>query len=138
MTRHRLAHLLLVPVAAVLVGCGTETAPPVPAPSSPAASVSAPAPGGSIDVGRVPAGRELAVFKAALAQRQMTLGANDAETETYARLVCQQLDAGVPTMVLAEDVRAGTGFDPTDTGFVIGAASGTYCPQHLQRLSSGG
>ncbi len=145
MTRRlRRAAPLAVLAAAALIGCGTSgpPAPPVTPPQAAPASQAAPAApgpsaGGTLTIPRIPAERQDEAFRAALDKQRLAVGATPVETSRYGRTICSQLDAGQPVDQLIGDVQAGTGFPPSQVGYVIGAAAACYCPQNLSKLPTG-
>lgn len=133
--RLRRAGLLAVLAAAALTACGTDPPPAPPAP--PAAPAPGPTAGGTLSIPRIPAERQDEAFRTALATQRLTVGATPEETSRYGRTICTQLDSGQPAEQLIGDVQAGTRFQPSQVGYVIGAAAACYCPQNLSKLPTG-
>lgn len=126
--------LPFVAAMAVLVGCGDPN--PLASPPAPSASAPTTAAGDTTDVPRVPVGPRFETFQEAMNQRGVEFGADDTQTAEYAYAVCAGLEAQVPLEEMVEGIRTRTGLSPSDTGFVIGAAASSFCPQHLARLTA--
>lgn len=129
--------LLLVALAGPLwlaIGCSSPPAPPAPPPQSPpqsqppaaAATTSSPAPGPTLQ-------QQDQRFLTALKQRSIA-GPGAADGRQYALAICARLDANASVDEMVIDVRGDTGLNLNDTGYVIGVATGVYCPRNVSKL----
>lgn len=123
---HRSLHVLVVlpVVAALAAGCGAR---PPGAPTAVAAVAGAEAP-----VPTAVPGTAEAAYLDALAVRGLS-GRDHAGTPEQGREICAALDGGQSVVAVAEALEASTSLVASDRGFVIGAATSAFCPQHREK-----
>lgn len=120
--------------------CAGPAAPAPPAASAPPAATSSPntaagqAAAAPQTPPNIPVGQQDDAFMAALQRNHLDPGSAD-QASQLGHGVCRELDANVPIDQLVNDVQTSAATTSLqDTGYVIGAATGVYCPQNLPKL----
>lgn len=118
-----------------LVACSAAPAPvpaPVtvtaPAPSAPAPSVD---PVQADPMAGMSNADKREIFLTTVAQQGLEVTDEDGIVDA-ARTLCDEMDAGLTTFEdFVSDMTAGGSFTAEDAGFVYGAATQVYCPEHV-------
>lgn len=139
---HRSALTLTAAVVAGLVALSSTGACGGPAPAPPASSAPAtpvvpsaapPRPSSPAESPVRPPSQQDETFVNALSRNNLSPG-NPAQASQVGHAVCQELDANTPIDTLVTDVQNVAQTSLQDTGYIIGAATGVYCPNNLAKL----
>ncbi|HZZ49200.1 MAG TPA: DUF732 domain-containing protein [Pseudonocardia sp.] len=109
--RRNAAAVVMLAAVAFCMACSADPQPPPNAPS-----------------------RQDLALRTVLAERHLDAGSS-AQVSELGKMICQTLSGPNPDVQnLVQVVQVSTGFSGSDTGFVLGAAVQTYCPDQLSKL----